>query len=374
MTSEHNSYNFARIKESHGQDKMLKITQNKEEFMIPDPSFYVTRVIAPEEEVKRKMRAKELSDILKMQMQQKKEREAKEKKERVQRELEEEEFFNNQFKELEKHKSITRVNPNVMSHQNLPRATPEVIETPKKPIIREEPKTSFEREHGVTEREPYERRILPVTFDVPLKEYRIPHYDNELERLHRELDEKNMEFNNTLNKLKDNFFNISNSKSNIERELNSVKSYIKKKPEYDDYFDILKNSSYFQLPAAYKRTEIGMGRYSKFYFTAYNPQISKLHPKKTTKPKPLEGESRLISWKETIEKAKTIYNPNKQDIIKDKYNTLDDLINGFLSDVHTEDNEPTDETKIPVITEAKDIQLSANTEDLRESKIEEKDN
>jgi hypothetical protein len=362
MELEHTSYDFAHIGEPH--DKMLKVTQDKEEFMVPNPSLYVTRVIAPEEEVKRRVRAKELADILKMQMQQKKEREAREKKEEMQKDIDAEERFNKQFKEPEKHIGINRVNPNVMSFPSLPRVAPEVIETPKKPVIKEESRSSFERKYGTSEREPYERQIFPVTSSVPLEiEYKIPYYDNELQKLQRELHEKNIEFNNTLYKLKDDFFSISNSKSNIEKELNAVKNYIKKQPEYNGNFNTLNTSSHIQLPAIYKRREKGMGRYSKFYFTAYKPLVNKTHFNKTTKPKLLEGESRLVAWKETTERARTV---DKKTNTKEEYNTLDDLINGFLSDTH---NAPLNE--IPITIEHKDVQLS--TEDLRENKAEEKD-
>lgn len=367
------SYELTRNGESRGFDKMVKgrkVTKNEEEFIVPDPSLYVTRVISPEEEVRRRIKAKELSEVLKLQMQQKKDREAKEKKERILKELEDEERFNSQFKEAEKRTGRARVDINEISHPSLPKPS---TEPPNKPFDKiEEGEMSFEGKYGVGERELYEgfdnykKQALPVVSEVPLEiEYRIPHYDNELERLQRELHEKNLEFNNTLNKLKDDFFNVGNSKKNIEQEINAVKNYIKR--GYHSCFDTLKTSSYSQLPSAHKKSEQGMGRYSKLYFTTYKPLSSKEKYNKTTQIlKPLAGDSCLISWKEIPERKKLV----TQTINKDQYNTLDDLINGFLSDIKTKtakDKEPVEKTVGNKEVDTEDEKVSNDSEVLSEA-------
>eukprot|EP00826_Nyctotherus_ovalis_P031314 TRINITY_DN2500_c0_g4_i1.p1 TRINITY_DN2500_c0_g4~~TRINITY_DN2500_c0_g4_i1.p1 ORF type:complete len:490 (-),score=122.53 TRINITY_DN2500_c0_g4_i1:152-1621(-) len=362
MSLEHpvNPYEFTRGIESPGQDKRLKITRNEEEFMVPDPSLYVTRVIAPEEEVQRRIRAKQLAEALRLQMQQKKDRDAKAKRDRILQDLEEEKRYNAQAPPSPKKTGLARVNPNAMSQPNLPVAS-----------AVKEVEEKCERKYGDGYEESCERKEYLAVSDAPLAaEYKIPYYDNELEKLRRELHEKDMEFSNTLNKLRDNFFSISSSKSNVERELNAVKKYIQQRPEPYSYFDTLKSASHFRLPASYKKSEQGMGRYSQLYLTSYKPQLSKNQFKSTAKP--LLGESSLVPWKETSEFIRP--ETNRSSALKEKHNTLDDLIDGFLSDVHPDKSETLSEiVKEKVKKEVKEEKVKSkevqtSTEELRNEK------
>ena len=81
------------------QKRFKKGSQN---YRIPDPSLYITKIIAPENEVKKKIMAKELGEALLTQIEENKIRRQEERKRKILEDLKEDERLKKQAKSTER--------------------------------------------------------------------------------------------------------------------------------------------------------------------------------------------------------------------------------------------------------------------------------
>lgn len=241
-----------------------------DDYKVVDPALYVTKVIAPENEVKKRLMAKELSEALDKQIREKEQRKAEEKRKQIEDELREEARLKKQFKPVERRTGRAKVPANFEAR---PKPSPEPLN--QSPLTNKSLKSSpsqvkWEDTSAMKAGdENYNADGMEREGNVPIEvEYSMVDYSNELNRLQSELYVKNQEFNKLLDNLKEHSTRIANTRDQAERDLNEIRRLITNKITPIE-----------QLIA--KRREgmnerrVGMSRYSPLYLNNYNDMLNR---------------------------------------------------------------------------------------------------
>ena len=334
--------------------KKIVVATGKNEYEIPDPSMYVTRVINPEKEVQKRVMAKELDSALQEQIANKKRAKEEEKKNRRIEELKEE------AKWLKEREEFDRA--------NLPKSRPQNVDILeiKADAVADLQKTPSSPPSQPPDPEP----ILPKEAEVEKPKF-THKLDMQLKKLQNEMLEKEKEFNMELEKLKMISSQSTNARDAADKQLDSLKDHIVRHPAFTNTSFV--PSLGFKADSIKQRfqrgeSNSGIGKYSRFYFTDYKKTLATysasfaggnddLLEKKRYRSKPigdnfLAGESQMLPWRpyEDSPKMKTTQDftsaPGSKTINilskgrisgKSTYETLDDLMKEFLSQKKRED-------------------------------------
>lgn len=286
--------------------RRIVVAAGKDEFEVPNPTMYVTRVINPEREARKKQMAKELEAILQSQIAAKIQRKEEERRRRILEEQQEEaRWLKEQEMEARKAKA-----------QDIEAES----QTTSKPAQPDSSKTLKESN--------------------PLKVLERPLYskhDMQLTRIKNQILEKQKEFESELEKLRTVTNATSSTGKMIEDQLAELKATILTKSTAAP-----KSSERHYAPS--------IGKYGKLHFTRHWAASAVLNSRdrllgrceNPREEKYLPGESQMLPWSESEElfggeakgrtmgreKSGGIYLGNKQ---RTEYRGLDDLLNEFLT-------------------------------------------
>eukprot|EP00826_Nyctotherus_ovalis_P009272 TRINITY_DN12441_c0_g1_i6.p1 TRINITY_DN12441_c0_g1~~TRINITY_DN12441_c0_g1_i6.p1 ORF type:complete len:422 (+),score=124.27 TRINITY_DN12441_c0_g1_i6:120-1385(+) len=379
-----------------------------EDYKIADPALYVTKVIAPENEVKKRLMARELSEALDRQIREKEQRKAEERKRRIEDELREEARLKKQLKPAEKRTGRAKVQANLESR---PKASPEPLkQSPStNKSLKSSPSQVKWEDTSVMKvgNENYNVDIMDREGSVPIEiEYNMVDYSNELNRLQSELYMKNQEFNKLLDNLKEHSTRIANTRDQAERDLNEIKRLITNKITPIEQLITKRREET-------NGRRMGMSRYSPLYLNNYNDILnrgrgdeSRGYSRSSSRVSSresnsigmmrsggevLHGESHMIMWNQRnpvmqnsrreissfkrirplelpkssgIQYRSYMLKPRQAEssIEKSKYEKLDDIIKELLEDVPIEvKNEPSQDEAQPSDDDLSLIHISEPT-------------
>eukprot|EP01022_Parablepharisma_sp_SALTPOND_P005088 TRINITY_DN121647_c1_g1_i1.p1 TRINITY_DN121647_c1_g1~~TRINITY_DN121647_c1_g1_i1.p1 ORF type:complete len:510 (-),score=50.90 TRINITY_DN121647_c1_g1_i1:129-1658(-) len=330
------------IKPSENGRKIV-IATGQSEYEVPDPTMYVTKVINPEKEIKKRLMAKELESALQEQIANKRRAKEEEKKNRIIEELREEEKWLREREEADR--------------QKLPKAKAEVLQLEEAPAEPQLPSS-------------------PPTQPAPELPKKPPQYIHKLEiqlkQIRNEMMEKEKEFHSELEKLKLVANESNNAREAADKQLTQLKDHIVKRPEFSQSlmpsFMVKESARYYGTK---HEKNYGVGKYSKLYFTDYNKALSASsrvfnkdeflakgrYRNKFASENFLPGESQMVPWKPFEESPHSrVKSRTMQDFgqgtggksasiafgkgrgqIKSTYDKLDDLMKEFLSHKSRED-------------------------------------
>jgi len=258
--------------------------------------MFVTKIINPESEVKKKQMAKELEAVLQEQIATKIKRKEEERRIKILEEQHEEERWRREIEEQDK--------------QDIKNEKSQVV-------TREEPINGFKHLE-----------------ELPRNKYEI-----QLIQLRNEIVEKEKEFNKELEKLKLAASTTNSTRQIIENQLSQLKNNILRKHTTN----VPKPSERYYIPKNENRT--GIGSYSKYYFTKHPILRDYSRNENPKEDNYLPGESLMVPWTESKEplnteaKGKTMRSLGESQSIGESFNgiknkrtceRLDDLMKEFL--------------------------------------------
>jgi len=345
------------IKQSENSNKIL-IATGKEEYEVPDPNKFVTKVISPEKELKKRLMAKELESALQEQIANKKRAKEEERKHRIIEEIREEEKWRKEKEEFERENSPKQVS----RKENVD-------------ILKVENEENKEIEEPEEDRIPSSPPSQPPPEPVVEKPKFTHKLDLQLKALQNEMIVKEKEFNQELEKLKNISSDQNNARDNADKQLTYLKDHIVRRENFSTAMvptlGFKQQEAKLHLVKSEKNS--GVGKYSKLYFTDYNKALTfssrdinnkedllnKGRYKNKFGPEHfLPGESQMLPWKPFEEspkmriKARTMQDfvfsastagktintaPKGRTVMKSTYEKLDDLMKEFLSHKKRED-------------------------------------
>ncbi len=339
--------------------------------------MYVTRVINPETEIKKKQQAKELECVLQAQIEAKKRMKEEERRNRITEELREEERWKRERQlereamEKEKEREKEKAKKEKEKEKTTEKKPTEEDRTENEPVIQQRrqepgPDPTITPEQLVSAA-PQGHKVEKVDWTAKFRTgQQAPELDLQLKQLHTEMMEKEREFHGELEKLRQVAFDTSNARDATSRQLSQLQATIVTRThEIASTYrtDPLLRYSLAAVPRAAENkytasTGMHMGRYSRFYFTDYNKAMGfqagaklasrdELATRKRYQPRfgPesfLPGESRMLPWRnrgeakskpesKRVAEAGDAGAGRSQNLKKTVCERLDELMNEFLS-------------------------------------------
>ncbi len=273
---------------------------NNEEYEIADPTMYVTRVINPETEVRRKLMAKELADALQDQIASNRRKKEGERAQRIADEIKEEERYKKLFKTPER--KVGRAKARVQEEPDP--APPAPNEDAAVAAAAEPSDESLPASQPTAESKPKHKEDSSNLPDAG--------FDFQLKQLQRELLVRDQDFQNELTRLRQYARATSTVRDQTEHELVMLRERIGKKrdpffavqPSFvrqqnqNDELDAedsyeLRHRKKYRSP---QREERGLSRFGKMHFTDYKPIMGR---QKLRREEPAEEQN----WKHDPEEA-----------------------------------------------------------------------
>ena len=359
--------------------------RDTDEYKIVDPALYVTKVITPENEMKKRLVAKELSEALEQQIKEKQERKAAELREKIEYELKEEARLKKQIKPVERKTGRARVQVNYEPRSKANKVEPIKHSPPPNKVKNSPAQIKWENTSVMKiEDENHNVEAIGMKSENMVVEYgyNIVDYNNELDRLQKELYEKNQEFNRLLDNLKDHSTKITNTRDQAERDLSDIKRLISSKAAP---FEQLITRGEGEMG----ERKLGMSRYSPLYLNNYNNILnrnfinesrdysrtsSRTNSRESSSlgllrsgNEVLHGESHMIMWHPrkditSYKKIRPIEGPKssnrqyksyilkekkvEENVQKTKYEKLDDIIKELLEDINLDESEKEDKDEV----------------------------
>ena len=291
--------------------------------------MYVTKVINPEREIKKRLMAKELESVLQEQIAAKQKVKEEEKRIRLLEEQQEEERWRREREEMEKEK---------MKYKTVKQSEPslEVNNAPQEV-------TALETNEEILKRTPYRK------------------HDVQLLKIRNQMQEKEEKFHKELEKLQ----SAANTRESIDNQLLHLRSIIVKRPDFSTPIPSFetKASEHYLAPKMDHYT--GIGKYGKLHFTNFKKILSSTTMDSVEDSIPrynkfdttnfLLGESQMVPWTEPIRekekmKSKTMNNftqlkkrkpvsvfSKDKSKVKSTCEKLDDLMREFMAHKRYED-------------------------------------
>jgi hypothetical protein len=349
--------------------KRVIVTTNNEEYDVPDPKMYVTKVINPEKEVQRKLMAMDLKNALKDQMQANKRKKEEERQARINEDLKAEERWRREKEAaglgddqirrkgrafvlppspggaaMHAKKDRNRgLDPNsdFNPHAHAGRGLNADADADANPAAGkdEEEEEDVNKAASPPSQTAMQNRLDPTADSEEQRfrsERRLDHgIDLQLKQLQSEMAVKENEFNSELDKLKKVAYDSKNARDEADLRLARLKEHIMQKPDYGlthvfgspPAFGLGAQHSSIHRVEKHRSVEkaSNMGRFSKLYFTGYSKSLglsakqfhsdepfhSRTFKTKADTEEFLAGDSQMIPWRSKQAIAQRVLPPKK---------------------------------------------------------------
>ena len=276
--------NKEEILNTDGYCKRMLVPSGNGEYDVPNPSMYVTKVINPEREIKKRIMAKQLESELREQIEARKRLKEEEHKNRLLEEREEEEKLRKEREELEQEQKNEKLkemkkSKGIQNEEFLPNEAPlQTIEIVKPKIASQD-------------------------------KYQYRKHDMQLARIRNQIVEKEKEFNTELEKLKVVANATNNTGQMFENQLSQLEKCIVNRQQcLPSSIPPFESRTIERYSKAKIDHYTGIGKYGKFYLNNYDKPFAIRDEKKgkyNAQDDYLSGESKLIPF-EDKSKAKTM--------------------------------------------------------------------